>query len=58
MFLFWGALGDVVIVVRRLYSGRLLLHIVKIASGHNDLSLNGGMKNPVNSKQQTSICAT
>ena len=52
MLLFWGALEDVVTAVKRLYSGRLLLHIVKIESRHNDLTLNGEMKTPVNSKRQ------
>ena len=42
--------------VRRLYSGRLLLHIAKIESRYNDLTLNGEMiKNSVNGKQQRSI---
>ena len=45
--------------VRRLYSGRLLLHIGKIESRYNDLSFNGEIKNPVgvNGKRQTSIYA-
>ena len=41
--------------VRRLYSGRLLLHIAKIESKYNDLTLNGEIKNSVNGKQQRSI---
>ena len=41
--------------VRRLYSGRLLLHIAKIESRYNDLTLNGEIKNSVNGKQQRSI---
>lgn len=44
--------------VRRLYSGRLLLHIGKIESRYNDLSFNGEIKNPVgvNGKRQFMPC--